>query len=565
MISHELKAAVRSMLVPVSPQVEDRYLEFVGEYLAEQKVAEADRVSWIAVQLRRWKTEKKPSQELRKLIKDALFNDRRNPQSFMFDSYDGPSGEAYAAAARLASQRYFNIHKALTGQHLFEHDAARQLMSHMGIIARLSIDERMTASEISRIIGIRDRRFELNWRALKAIMSQLGFAPSLSVRDVEATYREDTDSEASLFGDLDIGGSIRRIAEIAADLGCPGDFERWLEDLIINDLHPPFLLLLHYQLLVQEHFDHAVTYAYEFSPRGQPVAWLTEKYIDAGIAVQRNAYLNNAKAALRFDKAWAIGRTDSLRAAHALANILEQFESLGVLAKDELAAQIRGLLHRYIRVKAEETAGGIPEELGPMTMMQANALLDAVRASNTQTTGIVEQRLVDCLGCALHRKEHGWSAKGVGDSVFAANVFRKKFGDCEFERPNRPAPEIVAYESHGGKLTRPYLDDHIASFQQVLEARKDELEAVEPLSEWSLKVVFVAHESSPDLPDNYEIEVDGGALDVEISTLSFGEAGDTLLATPDGEALINKYLVERLNDRFVHPRVRATAKALAGI
>lgn len=561
----EFFAAVRSMLLPITQRLEGDYVQYVWDHLDRLHVSDVDKASWIAVQLRRWRNGGVPTREFKELVKSSLFLDARTPKTFMFESLDGPSGPIFSEAATKAAKRYFEIHQSLISKHLFNHDAARQLLAHSGMIVRLGADELMTASEISRLVSIRDKRFELNWKAIQTIMQKLGCAPAISVANAEATFAEDSAAEAAMFGDLDIEGCIAKVARLATDIGCPGDFEQWLSDVIVRDVHDPYLLLLHYQLLAQAHYDHAVTYAYEFSPRGQVADWLTEKYVSVGIPVAKSAFLNNAKATLRFDKVWVTGRDDHLRAANALASILEQMENLGAGAKNELAAHIRGILHRHLRTKSEEAGGAIPHQIPDLVTGDIAQLLGGISASNTGTTGILEQRVVDCLGLYRHSAGDGWVSKGLGDSVFAANTFRKKFGDCEFELPERAGPQIVAYESHGGNLTKPYVEDHMDSFRQVLQSRKDELTVLRDLTDWSFTVVFVAHGLAAGLPAAMDIAVDGGVVTVQLEYMEFSDLERDLVGCPDLEQLFSDHFTTRLNSFFVHPAVRESTKRLAGI
>ena len=550
---YELRAAVRSILLPVASAREADFMAEVARLLDVAGVTD-DKANWIGLQLRRWKRDGVPTPEFRALIRDLLFLDGRDPVTFIFDSVAGPNGPAYETAARRAAAEFFDLHSALVSTHLLEHDSARQILSHSGMIARLAVEEKMTASEISRLITIRDNRFSLNWRAVQAILSKFGCAPALTLPSSNAVFTEDMSAEPTLFGDLDIEGGIERVASVAKSLGCAGDFSMWLSDLLIHDLHPPYLLLLHYQLLIQAEFDHAVTYAYEFKPRGQVAGWLTERYIASGVPVAKNAFLNNAKATLRFDQVWVTGRTDSPRSATALANILETIENLGSLAKDELAAQIRGLLHRYIRVESERHAGDIPHRIPVLTEGQMNALLTAAGQGNSGTTGILEQRLVDCYGLLHHTAGDGWAQRGLRDSVFAANTFRKKFGDVEFERPVRPTPAIIAYESHGGRLTMPYVLDHLDSFASVLVAREEELTSIAMLADWRFEVVFVAHTFDPGLLENQNV----GGVNVSLRYITFKAAALELINANDLLS-VNSHIVEPLNNGFTHPNVRRRA------
>lgn len=559
----DFKAAARSLLLPVLPGKEEAYLEFVNDYLSDLGIAEDDRVRWLSLELRRWRKSGTPAPEFAQLVQDSLFKEGRAPsESFIFESDTSSSGISYRDVSKKAASNYFTIHGKLISESLFPHDAARQLLSHLGMIVRLRIEESMSASEISRIISIRDQRFEFNWPVIKSVLQPLGLAPNVSKEMVEATFKEDEAAEALLFGDLDLTESIGQIGQLATELGCPGNFDKWLEDLLAGEVHPPFLAILHYQLCALEHFDHAVTYAYEFAPRGQAFLWLNEQYVNAGLPTAKSAFLNNAKATLRLDKGWAVGR-DNLRSATALAGILGELENLGTLAKKELGSQIRGLLHRLLRVKSEETGGELPFELPDFTEDNICSLADAASAENTGTAGIIEQRLVDCLAQLENGEE--WVPRGIGDSVFAANIPRKKFGDCEFELPERPTPKIRAYESHGGNLSEPYLEDHLGSFAEVLEQRREDLEAVSEIPNWDFTVVFVAHSFKFDTASRSVATLNDGTQ-VAIEFRTFEELASVITKDPSRSMEVgNRLIRQRLNDRYVHPDVREATLQLAGI
>lgn len=553
-MSYDFRAAVRSLLLPVSPANEAAFLQLVSEKLEQAGVADG-QAEWIALQLRRWRAEEAPEAPFRTLVSSLLFEDGRDPPSYIFDSFDGPNGNRYLEAAKSLAQRYFQLHQKLCSAHLMSHEGARQLLSYAGLITRLAIEERMSASEICRLLVARDSRTLLNWKMVQAILADARQAPSLNLEAAQGVFEGDTEAEPELLGDLTIPGAIGMIGLLSESLGCVGDMARWLTDLLIKEPHEPFLVILHYQLVIQAEYDHALTFAYEFSPRGQAVAWLTEQYSNAGIPVARNAYLNNAKAVLRFDDAWVTGRSDNLKSATALAKILRAMEDLGPVAKSELASQIRGLLHRNLRLKQEENLGALPHQLDPLNNQSAEKIFAAVAAGNTRTTGIIEQRIVDCFGVKMHPSEQGWSSRGVGQSVFAANIPSKKFGDAEFEFADRAAPQIQAYEAHGGQLTLPYVLDHLNSFAAVLDARREELESISALPNWVFSVTFVAHQFEMGLPAMHEID----GIPVALRYISFEEAVADLDIDTDDE-LLAAYFIGKLNEGFVHPSIRATVQ-----
>jgi hypothetical protein len=538
-------------LLPVSPANEVAFYDLVSATLETIGVVE-DKAEWISLQLRRWKNDGAPDPAFRDLVRKLLFDPAREPPSYVFDDYGGPNGAKYQASAQSLAQQYFPLHSRLCSAHLVTHEGTRQLLSYAGLIARLAIEERMSASEICRLLVARDSRSALNWKIVQAILQATGQSPDLKIERTREVFQADTDAEPLLLGDLDIPGAILRVGEIAASLGCIGPVSDWLFDLLIKEPHEPFLVILHYQLVIQAEYDHALSYAYEFSPRGQAVKWLTERYRDAGIPVARDAYLNNAKAVLRFDEAWITGRADNLRAATALAKLLRAMEELAPVSKSELSCQIRGLLVRHLRLETERNDGDIPNRLGALTGQDREAILAAASARNTRTTGIVEQRLVDTFGVKNHPAHDGWSVRGLGQSVFAANVPAKKLGDVEFELADRQGPRIEAYEAHGGMLTLPYVLDHLDSFAAVLELRRQDLESIAALANWQLAVTFVAHQFGPGLPASKNVE----GSNVNLRYISFADLVAGIDPTADA-GLFETYFVGKLNEGFVHPFVRA--------
>lgn len=558
----EFTAAARSLLLPVDPRLEADYHAFLAARLTENGIAEEDQPTWINLELRRWRSDRVASPQLRQLINLALFDQNRVPQTYMFENAQGGAGNWLDIAARMA-QSYFALHAILVDTHLLNHDAARQLIAQAGMIARLAVIEMMSASEITRILAARDSGFVGQWPVVTAMLSRLGCAPNIDADFVGQLFVGDENNEQTLFGDLSLEGSISRVGNIARELGSDSAIETALKNLILVDRHEPYLLILHYQMIIQDRYDHAVSYAYEFSPRGNAVRWLNDQYIEAGIPVAANAYLNNAKALLKFDKSWAVGRSDHRRGAEALVAVLASIESLGPLAKTEIAAWIRGLLHRYIRLTRQEQTG-INVLLAGWGVPEFNAAFRAVGEANSGTTGIAEQRLVDCLATLRHPANEGWADRGVGDSVFAPNVPRRKCGDCEFELARGQEPRIEAYEAHGGQLSGPYVDDHMASLRQVIRLRAEDLAAVQPLPAWSISVTFVAHSFSEPLPRSVDIETGHGTAVVALRYLSFDQAAQELIDFEDMEAFHNHFLVP-INSGYVHPRIRERLVELVGL
>ena len=111
---------------------------------------------------------------------------------------------------------------------------------------------------------------------------------------------------------------------------------------------------------------------------------------------------------------------------------------------------------------------------------------------------------MDALTTLIHLESNGWISRGIGDYVNASNLSKKKLGDCDYQ--NASTKKAVAYEAHGGLLTQTYLDEHIRTLPKIAKPRIDEWKTFSSPSEWSVEVVFVAHEFDAKSPDELEIE-----------------------------------------------------------
>lgn len=554
-MSHEFRAAALSLLIPCDVRCEKALLDWIGEQLLGMGVEESDQPSWIRSQLSQWDSLHGPSRELVALIKRAIYDPQRNPVTFVFSTLgNGDSEDSKKEACLKLSKKYVSLHAKLR-QTMLSHEEARLVLSYSGLIITFAIDHLMSASETSRILGARDGRLALNWYPVKAITNACGCSQKFDLTEIQKSFGETTEAEPSLLADLPIAEAIRYVGFIGTSIGCQADLTAALNDLLLGARHAPYLLILHFQLSSLSTCDHAVTFAYEFSPRGQAADWLIKQYQEASLAVASNPYLNNAKALLRFDRSWAWGRSDYLAQAHALVTILEEIEALGPLPKAELARYVRALLRRVMRISWEAQQGGIAHTIPTLDNANALALFNAIGIKNSGTNGILEQRMVDTVTSSRHPD---WAVRGKGDSVFAASTFRKKLGDIEFLQIHGEHPQIIGYESHGGKITGSYVAGHVASFEAILKLRLEELEAAAPIDQWSLTSVFVSHSRAEGLPVQQTIQIDGVAISLNLSYETFAD-----LAAEDVAIVhLKRDFTDPLNQYHVPPSVRSSALGL---
>ena len=109
----------------------------------------------------------------------------------------------------------------------------------------------------------------------------------------------------------------------------------------------------------------------------------------------------------QLDLAWAEGKEDMLTEARALAAILTHLESMGYAARRELAAWLRRWLHR---VMALHEAQSVQMPAAPDAQEVMNVVARLTQGE-TETRGIVEQRLVDSLALLRHRAPQ-WATEG---------------------------------------------------------------------------------------------------------------------------------------------------------
>lgn len=147
-----------------------------------------------------------------------------------------------------------------------------------------------------------------------------------------------------------------------------------------------------------------------------------------------------------------------------------------------------------------------------------------------------------------------WHVKGIGNSVFATNTAKKKFGDAEIK--HRTQPRIVAVEAHGGHLSQIYVDDHLSTLRTVLPIHLEELEDRAAIADWALELHFVSHGSDPGLLAVTNIE----GLQVNITYHRFADIAP-LGATPAFHPIFVEHFVNRLNVIHVPSRFRRAALA----
>jgi hypothetical protein len=431
-------------------------------------------------------------------------------------------------------------------------DEARGIVSQAGVVLTATIEAQQSAARIHHNLSKAGVFMGKSYRVPKAIMSAIGQPIELSLEEVRAIFASDIDAEPDLLADLSVDEAITYIGEIAEDLGCSTDISTPLRTIASSDQrHDPYLIVLHYQLTTAVKYDSLLIDLYEFRPRSARVDSITEVYNQAGLEGRSNPYLNNFKSVELLTHSWANTKQGFRFAAHALVDLIETLDGLAPLQRQTLGSLIRGLLHRILRISATDPATAV--RVPDLDADKVRLLATHVAARNTATLGIVEQRYVDAVTMTLKNEEGGWrKPRGLGDSVNASNLSRKKFGDIEFK--HNTDPRIEAYEAHGGVLTVGYVRDHLASLPHILEFRRTELEDRAATADWELHVIFVAHAFRGDLPAHSTV----ADIPIQITYQTYedftpDEIGDEMVE------MFNEAFVQRINAIETPHRVRQAA------
>lgn len=489
-LQEQISEAMRWLLLPVPILGEEEAVEAAGEALQTRGIDLEDARAWIAIKLEEWRGSGIPDPALEDVV--AAYVEAG-------DTRFGP----------MLGRAYFKLHARLARMPGVGHDAASAVLSHTRLIACLAADESLSSAQVAKVISTRDRRAPVSWQQVKLILGEIGLMPSLDLSDVKTAYEADEALEVQLFADAEEEECLQMVAEIGHRLGFPGDLLASLRLLLPPGEVPygPYLQMLHFQCTVAEHYDHALASIYEFNPRGQAPGWLFSQY-PAALEVAGNPFLNNAKSVDDLSVEWARSKKPAqAQEAFALVAAIQGLDSMGFSARRELAAWLRRLLLRRIRI-----ARGYEIELPSyFRRAQIEALLAAVATNETRTRGILEQRLVDAVA-SLRHPSPTWLSRGLLDSVNATNVSRRKCGDCDFQ--NAARAEVVAYESHAGRLTDIYVQGHLRTLEEVLRDRSIEWEEnVGSGLDWEVRVVFVAHEL--DVSELPELRVGEASVRVE--------------------------------------------------
>jgi hypothetical protein len=323
---------------------------------------------------------------------------------------------------------------------------------------------------------------------MRDILNELEIKQNLDKNAVEKLIEIDSKGEVEIFGDSTIRDACSIVDLKAVELGLKKDkIGKQLFYLTQTDpLFYPYIQILHCQCVISEYYDHFASNLYEFAPRGnipEMIFKLYNEHTSTG-----NPFLNNAKAVDTININWANSRDTNIEQAYALVDILESFNNLNYPSSKELASYIRKWVFRVLQLNTK------PKNL--LHSFSDSDILKTIKyisSNETNTQGILEQRIMDYCCVLIHNNKDGWRSRGIGDSVNANNLSRKKFGDIEFINHN--TLNLCAYEIHGGVLTQNYVEGHHRSLKRVFEIKRDELESIDSIEKWKIKIIYIAHKN----------------------------------------------------------------------
>lgn len=451
------------------------------------------------------------------------------------------------------AKAYFDLYKKLRSGGgdvaSLTHATTLRLISRTPLIAHLLREERFSCSQVARLLAANEASLDVSYGSIVKIARKLDQLPQLDRSEaVDDLWDTDQSRSIVLFPD----SSLPESNSLAGDA-----LSRWLPEVDTERLlirlskseEPdapqfwPYLQILHWCLVPIEFFDHPASYLYEFAPRGGNGEALFAKYsVSTG-----NPFLNNAKAVHSLDS-WARGRGGD--DAHALAEIVKTVDTLPFVPRRQVVRILRAWIVRVIELRTVEP---VPIDI-QVTDALFNSVAEYITEHETNTQGVIEQRVVDCLAVLAYDRP-GWRARGLGDGVNATNFSRHKLGDVEFANVDKRC--AIALEAHGGHLSVTYVEDHTRSLGRIIEQRLNESWGnLDDPEKWTVKVLFVAHSRAAiGLPVREVLH----GVNVEYEYMDYAELvrlAKIDSSSEDRVAAFEMYVIDQLNE----PTVRESAR-----
>ena len=548
-----LRLAVDGLQLPRSPHSKVDY-SWIKPILTEFKRTLFDGGIQIESDVAEWQGGKQPSKFLKAIITAGL------------DAY----AEDYYS---ISGATYLDLFRRITkgGNKWRGPDwwTTKLLLSKARIIGYLQRAEGYSASQVVRTLAATDPALQVPFQAVQIISGCYEAEAVPPTKDeIDKTWQVDSDYGGLLFADASLQDSLE-IADAMADKFVPhSHVEEQLELLVgkadkaaPEEINWPYFQMLYWLSLIVEYYDHPAGSLYEFVPRGTSANHTFEKFELS----TSNPFLNNAKATAFLSREWALNRGGD--DAHALVALIELLESIPHAAGVEVARVLRAWVVRTLSMLKEKRR--YIEVANPHEAFRS--IVEEICERETNTFGVIEQRVVDALSTLAFATDSTWRPNGLGDHVNATNTSRKKLGDVEFtqfDSGTLDAPtriHSIALEAHGGHLTKSYVENHQKSLATSLKHRVDD--------EWSkitdpefcvLEVIYVAHSRTGDVPKK-TLTMSG--ITVETKYLSYHELADVAWSKSSTSLqleVFDRWVVSVFNSPRVRQSVRDKAVAIMG-
>jgi hypothetical protein len=471
-VSHNFKYKCRQLLLPISPDKEEWLVERIFEHLSALDLSAEEMVSQLEAYDEALLSDKLALPQDLKVIIDTVLQD-----------------EAWVEGLGAPYKTYLYLRQRLA-EAMVPIAAARLLIAHAPLVYDLATSHRMSAAGISSIISKQHVSYEYHWKVVQKMLRVMKIHAAISAHQIQSLIEEDQLLELDIFADASLEDAVEIASEWIEKLGgltMRSDLKRLL-GLQGQELFFPYVQVLHYCALTGRFYDHPTTCLYEFSPRGE-VGHAVFDAAPPNHAPKGNPILNNFKAIDHANEDWAAMRADYPIQARALVNVLRQLESVPYLARKAALEIISCLLFRHYRLSASQNLEAVQ---AIESAAQVERLQLWISQEQTATKGIAEQRFFDAYLSGVYREQTGFRLRGIGDSVNASNLSKKKFGDIEAF--NAKEQKLLGYEIHGGKLSQSYVDGHTKSLARVLSERTEELVNIAAPEDWTLEIIFIAHD-----------------------------------------------------------------------
>lgn len=548
-----LKLAIDGLQLPRSPHSQVGYA-WIDPVLADFKRTVDDGGIQIDNDVDEWQHGKQPSKFLKAVITAAL-------EAYTEDYYS------------ITGPTYLDLFKRITkgGNKWRGPDwwVTKLLLSKARIIGYLQRAEGYSASQIVRTLAATDHSLQVPFQAVQIIAASYeAEAVPPKEDEIDKTWQIDSDYGGLLFADASLHDSLE-IADTMADKFVPhSHVEEQLELLVgaadeagSSEVNWPYFQMLYWLSLIVEYYDHPAGSLYEFVPRGTSANHVFEKFELS----TNNPFLNNAKATAFLSREWALNRGGD--DAHALVALVELLESIPHAAGVEVARVLRAWVVRTLSMLKEERR--YVKITNPQQAF--HSIVEEICERETNTYGVIEQRVVDALSSLAFVTDPTWRPNGLGDHVNATNTSRKKLGDVEFTQfvsGSQDTPtkiRSIALEAHGGHLTKAYVENHQKSLEASLNHRvEDEWSKITDPEFCALEVIYVAHSRTNDVPTE---PLTMAGINVETRYMDYHELADLAWSTSSLDLqleIFDRWVVDVFNSPRVRQSVRDKAVEIMG-